>query len=118
MCIHRLFQHRHLLVLLRQRRFIAFGEFLDALREALADAIHFGVNVPVDGGDPFVVDHQLLDLVCGECRVELMQLGVQPRFGRLNGFLGRRFLFQQLQVLPEDFFFLNTVTKDVFLGVQ
>ncbi len=107
MRIHGLFQILHLLVLLRQRRFIAFGEFLDALRQALADAIHFGMDVPVDGGDPFVVDHQLLDCVCGECGVERQQFGIQFHFSRLNGFLGGRFLFQQFQVLPENFFFVN-----------
>lgn len=81
-----LFQFRYLLVLLWQRRFIAFGEFLDALRQALADAIHFGMNVPVDCGDPFVVDNQLPDLVCGQCGVEREQFGIQFRFSGLNGF--------------------------------
>ena len=64
---------------LGQRGFVAFGQFLDALGQRLADAVHLAVDGGVQRGEPFVVDHQGLDLGLGELGV----VGVAPaRRGR------------------------------------
>ena len=46
--------------------FVAFGQFLDALGERLADALHLSVDGSVQRGEPFVVHHQRLDVLLGE----------------------------------------------------
>ena len=59
----------------RQRCLVPFGQFLDALGQRLADAIHFAVDVGVNGGEPFVLDDQRLDVGLAELGV----LGVGKR---------------------------------------
>src|SRR3972149_10066587 len=50
------FQLGHAARYLRQRGFVAFGEFLHTLSKLLAHAVHFAVDGGVEGGEPFVVD--------------------------------------------------------------
>ena len=71
----------------RHRGFVAFGQFLHALGEGLADAVHLAVDGGVERGEPFVVHHQRLDLGLGELGVVGVGLGVEGGLGVLEALL-------------------------------
>ena len=73
--------------MLRQRGLVAFGQFLHALGERLADAVHLAVDGGVEGGEPFVVHHQRLDLGLGELGILGVGLGVECGLGVLQALL-------------------------------
>ena len=84
MAVHFLFQFGHALGHLRQWRFVAFGQFLHALGQGLADAIHLALNGGFQRGQPFVVHHQRLDLGFAQFGVMGVGFGVQVGFGVLE----------------------------------
>lgn len=45
---------------------VALGEFFNALGEALANALHFVIDIGLEGGHPFVLDGEGLDFGGGE----------------------------------------------------
>jgi len=49
-----------------RRSLVAFGQFLHALGERLADALHLTVDGGIQRGEPFIVHHQRLDVILGE----------------------------------------------------
>ena len=94
MAVHLRFQLGHAADHLRQRGFVAFGQFLHALGELLADAVHLAVDGGIERGEPFVVHHQRLDLGLGELGILGVGLGVERGLGVLEallevGLLGR-----------------------------
>ena len=83
---------------LRQRRFVAVGEFLDPLSERLADAIHLAVDGGFQGGEPFVIDDERLDLILAEFRVLVVGELIERGLGFLDCFLAGRLLFEEFEV--------------------
>ena len=69
---------------LRQRGFVALGQFLHALGQRLADAVHLAVDGGIERGKPFVVHHQRLDLGLGELGVLGVGLGIERGLGVLE----------------------------------
>jgi hypothetical protein len=69
MTVHFLFQLTQAARLLRQRVFVTFGQFLYAMREGLADAVHLAVYPGVERGHPFVIRDQRFYFSFGELRV-------------------------------------------------
>jgi 23S rRNA pseudouridine1911/1915/1917 synthase len=58
---------------------LAIRQLLHALRERLTDAVHLAVNVGVDRGHPFVIDHKRLDFVLGQFGI--LGVGFLVKFG-------------------------------------
>jgi hypothetical protein len=74
---HFLFQLGDVPLRLGQWSFVAFNQFVDALRELLTHAVHLAVNNGVERRKPFVVNHQRFDLCLGELGVSGAGFGVQ-----------------------------------------
>ena len=76
MFVHAGGERRHFVGELRQRGGVAFGELADAPGEGLRHAVQLALQGGGEGGQPFVVHHEGLDVGLGERRV----FGVEPGF--------------------------------------
>ena len=97
MTVHLSLQLRYLVGHLRQRGFVAFGQFLHALGEGLADAVHLAVDGGIERGEPFVVHDQRLDFGLGELGIFGIGLGIERGLGLLELLLEVGLLVAELQ---------------------
>ena len=65
MFVHAGGERRHFAGELRQRAGVAFGQLADAPGERLRHAVQFALHRSGEGGQPFVVHDESLDLVLG-----------------------------------------------------
>ena len=97
MAVHLSLQIGNLVNNLRQRGTVAFGQFLNPLGELLTDAIHLTVDVGIESSEPFVVDHQGLDLGVAEFGIVSIGLGVKRCLGDLEALLELGLFVGELQ---------------------
>ena len=77
---------------LRQRGGVAVGEQTDAAGEGLGDAVQLALDSCGEGGEPFVVHDQALDLGLAELRVFLVGEKVERGLGVADGLFEFGFL--------------------------
>jgi hypothetical protein len=96
MAVNGLLQRGDLAGLLRHGGLVAFGKFVHALGKGLADSVHLAVDGGMEGGEPFVVHDQRLDLSLGERGVFGVSLSVEVGLGILQGALEVSLLVAEL----------------------
>ena len=75
----------HLVHDLRERGGVAFGEQADAAGEGLGDTVQLALDGRGEGGEPFVVHDEGLDLGLGELRVLLVGELIERSLGLADG---------------------------------
>ena len=80
MLVHLRFEISDVADYLRQRCFVTLGQFLDALGELLADAVHLAMNSGIERGHPFVVHHQRFYLSRSELGVLSVAIRIKDFF--------------------------------------
>ena len=90
---------------LRQWGGVAVGEEADAAGEGLGDAVQLALHGGGNGGEPFIIDDEGLDLGLGELRVFLVGQQIERGLGIADGFFELGFLVAELEPLAQGFRF-------------
>ena len=109
MFVHAGGECRHFVGELRQRSGVAFGELADAPGEGLRDAVQLALHGGGEGGQPFVVHDEGLDVGLGERGVFGVELGFEIVLRGLETDLGVGLLVEQRGVGFESLAFLGVV---------
>ena len=109
MFVHAGGERRHCVGELRQRGGVAFGELADAAGEGLRHAVQLALHGGGEGGQPFVVHDEGLDVGLGERGVFGVELGFEVVLRGLEPGLGIGLLVEQRGVGFEGLAFVGVV---------
>ena len=115
MFVHAGGERRYFVDELRERAGIAVGELADAAGEGLRDAVEFALHGGGEGGEPFVVHDEGLDIVLAELAVFGGDLGDEGGLRGLELGADVGFLLGEVEVGLQGFLLVGGVW--VFLDV-
>ena len=82
---------------LRQRGGVAFGQLADAASERLRDAVQLALHIGGEGGQPFVVHDERLNLLHGELRVFRGHVSIESLLRILHLLAGSSFVLDEIE---------------------